>query len=243
VQKGYIEPAEKVRRFYAEVAVVDAEGGFGVALDGKRLRTPKGAPLVLPSRALAQMLAAEWAGQGEVLDQAGMHATRLANTALEAVSAARDAVADQVAAYAGSDVLCYVADAPAELVARETERWTPLLDRAEAELGLTFVVVQGVIHRDQPAETLARVRDLAVAHDDFTLAGLAFGLSLFGSAVLSLGLQRGWFTGDQAFEISRLDEAWQEQQWGVDDEAAERTARLRGESDFLERWFKAAAQA
>ncbi|WP_091742529.1 ATP12 family chaperone protein [Phenylobacterium immobile] len=243
MRKGYIEATDKVRRFYADVSVTQINGGFGVSLDGKTLRTPKGAPLVLPSRGLAERVAEDWSRQGEVLDQAGMHATRLANTAVEAVAVAREAVAQSFADYAGSDVLCYYADSPAALVARQHGLWSPLLDRADRELGLTFVRVEGVIHRPQPPQTLARVRELAAASDDITLAGLAFGMSLFGSAVLSLGLQRGWMNGEEAFDLSRLDEAWQEEQWGVDEEAAERTARLREEAIFLERWFKAAAQA
>src|SRR5690606_19893059 len=147
------------------------------------------------NRALAELIAQEWSRQEETLDQAGMHATRLANTALEAVSQAREPVADQLAAYAGSDVLCYFADAPAGLVTCQAEAWTPLLERAETELGLRLVRVEGIIHQEQPAETLARVRQLALENDDFALAGLAFGMSLFGSTVLSLGLQRGWFSG------------------------------------------------
>lgn len=243
MQKGYIEAGDRPRRFYNEVAVAEGQAGFGVTLDGKSLRTPKGAPLSLPTRGLAALIAEEWSRQDEILDQAGMHATRLANTALEAVSQAREAVADQVAAYAGSDVLCYFADAPAGLVAREIELWTPWLERAERDLDLKFVRVEGIIHEEQPPETLARVRALALESDDFTLAGLAFGMSLFGSAILSLAVQRGWLGGEAAFDLSRLDEAWQEQQWGVDEEAAERTARLRIEAAVLERWFKAVAEA
>lgn len=243
MSKGYIEPTEKLRRFYAEAAVAPMSGGFGVTLDGKALRTPQGAPLVLPTQALAALVADEWASQGEELDRAGMHATRLANTASEAVPGAREAMADSIATYAGSDVLCYFAEGPAELVARQTALWTPVLARIERELGLAFHRVEGLMHRQQPPQTLARVRDLAAATDDFTLAGLAFGIALFGSAVLTLAVERGWMGGVEAFDLSRLDEAWQEERWGVDAEAAERTARLRGEADFLERWFRAASAA
>ena len=94
------------------------------------------------------------------------------------------------------------------------------------------------MHREQPPETLARVRALALGLDDFGLAGLAFGASLFGSAVLAIGLQRAWLAGDEAFERSRVDEAFQEEKWGVDEEAAERTERLRAEARMLERWFR-----
>jgi chaperone required for assembly of F1-ATPase len=214
-------------------------GGFTVMLDGRTLRGPKGAQTVLPNAALAELVAGEWAGQGEHLQLAAMHATRLANTAIEAVSQARDSTAQQIADYAASDLLCYRATEPAGLVARQQERWDPILGAAEAELGLRFTPVSGIIHQPQPVQTLERVKALALELDDFGLAGLAFGVPLFGSAVLSLAVQRGRLSGETAYDLSRLDEAWQEEKWGIDDEAAERTARLRGEAAMLDRWFAA----
>lgn len=239
--KGYREPVDKPRRFYKDVEAAPAEGGFTVLLDGRAVRTPRGQRLVLPTRAIADELAAEWAAQGETIELAEMHATRLANTAIESIPQARTATADAVARFAATDLLCYFAESPPGLVARQAERWGPVLDRAEAELGLAFVRAAGIVHQPQPQETIERVREIALAADDFTLAGLAFGAALFGSAVLAVAVQRGWLPGEQAFELSRLDEAWQEERWGVDDEAAERTERLRGEAQMLERWFKALA--
>jgi chaperone required for assembly of F1-ATPase len=243
VQKGFREPGEKPRRFYKDVtvaAVPQADGGgFAVQLDGREVRGPKGERLVLPTGALAELVAAEWAAQSEALDIANMHATRLANTAVDAVRRAREATAQAVADYAASDLVCYFAEAPAGLVARQAQGWEPLLARIEAEAKLAFVRAAGIVHREQPRETLADVKALALDLDDFGLAGLAYGAALFGSAILALALQRGWLNGEQAFELSRLDEAWQESQWGVDAEAAERTARLRGEAVVLERWFGA----
>ncbi|MBS0333129.1 MAG: ATPase, partial [Proteobacteria bacterium] len=231
--RGFIEPGDKPRRFYSSVSVSAMNGGFTVMLDGRGLRGPKGAPTVLPTQALAALVAEEWAGQGETLELAAMAATRLANTAIESVPQAREATAQQVADYAGAELLCYRAESPAGLVARQAERWDPVLARAESELGLRLVPATGVVHRPQPPETLTRVRSLALELDDFALTGLAFGVPLFGSAVLSLGLLRGWFGADAAFDLSRLDEAWQEEKWGVDAEAAERTARLQGEAVML----------
>jgi chaperone required for assembly of F1-ATPase len=195
--------------------------------------------VVLPTRALADEVAAEWAAQGRTLDLPGMQATRLANTAAESVPHARDATAQAIADYAASDLLCYFAEEPAGLAERQAWLWSPVLERAEAELGLAFVRAAGVVHRPQPPETLARVKALALDLDDYGLAGLAFAAALFGSAVLGVALQRGWLSGAAAFDLSRLDEAWQEARWGVDAEAAERTARLRGEALMLERWFLA----
>jgi chaperone required for assembly of F1-ATPase len=213
--------------------------GFTVVLDARGLRGPKGEQVVLPTRALADLVAEEWAAQGETLELAAMHATRLANTAIESVPQAREATAQAVADYAASDLLCYYATEPAGLLARQQELWIPVLERAADELGLTFVRAAGIVHQAQPPQTLARVKALALELDNFGLTGLAFGAPLLGSSVLTLAVQRGWLSGEAAFALSRLDEAWQEEKWGVDDEAAERTGRLRGEAGLLQRWFEA----
>ena len=179
------------------------------------------------------MMAEEWAGQGEFIELAGMNASRLGFTAIEAIPPVRDQVAQQFADYAGSDLICYFAEAPSALVARQTEAWEPVLIRAEAELGLAFVRAAGIRHQAQP------VKALALDHNDFGLAGLAFGAPLVGSAILTLALARGWLTGEAAYALSRVDEAFQEEKWGIDEEAAERTARLALEAQMLGRWFEA----
>ena len=237
--KGFKEAGEKPRRFYKAVSVEAAPGGFAVKLDSRSLRSPRAALMVLPTQALADLVAEEWAAQGEHIEMALMHATRLANTALDAIPQARDGTAGQIADYAGSDLLCYFAEDPAGLVDRQQQHWAPILERAEREFEVAFVRAAGVVHRTQPDETLAKVKAMALALDDFGLAGIAFGTALFGSAVLAFGLARGWMSGVQAHELSRLDEIFQEEKWGVDDEAAERTARHVVEAQMLERWFKA----
>jgi chaperone required for assembly of F1-ATPase len=238
VAKGFREPVEKPRRFYTSVDVAEEGGGFAVRLDQKPVRTPGGARLALPTRELAEQVAQEWASQGETLEIAAMHATRLANTAIDTVAGAREGVADQVAAYAASDLICYFAEEPQTLVERQRAHWGPVLARIEEEAKVSFIRAAGIIHQAQPEATLQEVRKIALGLDDFGLAGLAFGASLFGSAILAIALERGWVDGLQAFELSRLDEAWQQEQWGIDDEAAERTERLRTEALMLERWFK-----
>lgn len=237
--KGFKEAGEKPRRFYKAVSVEAAPGGFAVKLDSRSLRSPRSALMVLPTQALADLVAAEWAAQGEHIEMALMHATRLANTALDAIPQARDGTAAQIADYAGSDLLCYFAEDPVGLVDRQQQHWGPVLERAEREFEVAFVRAAGIVHRTQPDETLAKVKAMALDLDDFGLAGVAFGTALFGSAVLAFGLARGWMTGLQALELSRLDETFQEEKWGVDDEAAERTARHVVEAKMLERWFKA----
>lgn len=232
--------AERLRRFWKEAAAGPrGETGWPVLLDGRQAKTPGGRPLALPTEALAGLTAAEWATQGEHLDLSSMPLTRLAHTAIESVPAARDAVAGEVARYAGSDLLCYHADAPSELAALHAAKWDPWLAWAGRELGAALVCTAGIGHVAQPAESLERIKALALDLDDFALTGLAAATPLLGSAVLAFALQRGALGGVEAYDLSRLDEAFQESKWGVDEEAAARTARLRTEAAALEAWFKA----
>ena len=235
-------PANPPNRFYKTATAAPYEGGFTVMLDARLLRTPRRAPLVLPTEALAAMIAAEWAAQGDAIVMAQMPATRLAFTAADHIAKARAATVGEIVGFAGSDLLCYRAEAPTGLVERQVRRWGVMLDWAREDLGLTFIPVHGIIHQAQPEATLLRLGELASEAEDFTLAALAFATGLFGSAVLALALWRDQLDGDAAFELSRLDEAYQEEQWGVDDEAAVRTAHRRAEADMLDRWFQALRQ-
>ena len=234
-------PAERPRRFYTAVAAAPLESGFGVTLDARALRTPAGVRLMLPRLALAELVAAEWSAQEGVIDYGLMPATRLAFTAADRLGEARAATAAEIARQAGADLLCYFAEAPAELTRRHEQRWGPMLDWASRDLDLQFERALGILHRPQPQASLDRVQVLALALDDFALAGLALAAGLFGSAILALALQRGVLNGEAAFALSRLDEAFQEEQWGVDAEASDRTARLRDEAVMLDRWFRALA--
>ncbi len=239
LRRGFQEATDRPRRFYKSVSISQADDGFAILLDERQVRGPLGGRLLTPTRALAEMIAAEWERQGETLDIVGMHATRLANTAIDSIPQARAATARSVAEYAGADLLCYFAEEPQTLVSRQSAAWEPVLTRAEQEFGVAFVRAAGIIHQAQPEATLAQVRALAESLDDFRLAGVAFGASLYGSAVLALALQRGWLDGAQALALSRLDEIYQEEAWGVDEEAAERVARLTVESAMLDAWFRA----
>ena len=240
-RKGFREAEHRTKRFWTDVSVEPGEGGWRVLLDGRSPKTPAGVPLVLPTEAAARLVAEEWATQGEFLDPATMPATRLAATAIDRIPQARVETAEEIARYAGSDVLCYFADGPQALVARQRAEWTPWLDWAERELGVRLHRAEGIAHVAQPPESLVRVRDLALALDDFSLTGLATAVGLFGSAVLALAAQQGALSGEIAHGLARLDEAFQEDQWGVDAEAAERTATRRAEADLLDRWFEALA--
>ena len=237
--KGKAQPPSRPRRFYTTASVGTVGEGFSVLLDGRAVKTPSGMTLVLPVAALAQEVAAEWGAQGEEIVFAEMPLTRIAFTAVDRIGKVRAAVAEDLALRIGSDLLCYYAEGPAPLIERELAHWGPMLDWAEAELGLTLERASGIVHRQQPAQTLERVRALALELDDFAITGLASAASLFGSVVLAFALQRGELSADAAFDLSHLDEAFQQEQWGVDDEAAARTAGMRREAVAYGRWFKA----
>jgi chaperone required for assembly of F1-ATPase len=244
-RKGFRESEERLKRFWKTVDVAEGEGGqsagWAVTLDGRTPKTPAHAKLILPTQAAARMVADEWAAQGEFIEPGTMPATRLASTAIDRVSQTREPVADEIAAYAGSDALCYLAEHPTPLVMRQTQDWTPWRDWAATELGVVLQPAQGIIHKAQDPTAIAKVKALALAMDDFALTGLATAVPLFGSAVLGLAVRRGVLSGEAAFDLSRLEEAFQEELWGVDADNAERTAARRAEAMLLDQWFRALA--
>ncbi|GAA0622084.1 ATPase [Brevundimonas kwangchunensis] len=237
-RKGFRESEERLKRFWKTVDVVEGEGGWAVTLDGRTPKTPAHAKLVLPTEAAARLVAEEWAAQGEFIEPGTMPATRLASTAIDRVSQTREPVADEIAAYAGSDALCYLAEFPTPLVEQQAREWSPWRDWAR-DLGVPLEPVEGIVHRAQDPAAVARVRELALELDDFALTGLATAVPLLGSAVLGLAVQRGALSGEAAFDLSRLEEAFQEGQWGVDEENAARTAARRAEAMLVDRWFRA----
>ncbi|HEY1223684.1 MAG TPA: ATP12 family protein [Brevundimonas sp.] len=238
-RKGFRESEERLKRFWKTVDVAESESGWAVLLDGRTPKTPAHARLVLPTEAAARLVAGEWAAQGEFIEPGTMPATRLASTAIDRVSQVRDAVADEIAAYAGSDALCYLAEHPTPLVEKQAREWTPWRDWASRELGVMLEPAEGIVHRAQDPAAVARVKALALDLDDFALTGLAAAAPLLGSAILGLALHRGALSGEAAFDLSRIEEAFQEDQWGVDAEAAERTANRRAEAVLFDRWFRA----
>lgn len=225
-----------IRRFYVHASCAATADGWLVMLDTLQLRTPGGLALVLPTEALAEGLAAEWRAQGELVRPELMPLTRLANVAVERTPHARNLLAAEVARYGETDLLHHRAEGPEELVAREAMGWDPLLEWAKASLGIQFPVVSGVI---APARNAEALLELAQAHDDYTLTALAHATTLFGSAVLAFALVRGRLSASEAFALSRIDEDFQAEHWGVDSEAAERAALLASEAeavgDFLGR--------
>jgi chaperone required for assembly of F1-ATPase len=232
----------KPRRFYKVAAAAPVDGGFAVQLDGRTPKSPAKKPLVLPNKALADTIAAEWEAQVEYIDNSLMPASRLAFTAIDRIAVTRAEVAKEVTAYAASDHLCYRADHPTPLVERQDREWGAILDWAKAEHGLVFTPVAGIIHQPQPPATLAAVEALALTLDDFALAGVAFASGLFGSTVLALAVRAGRLAGRKALELAHLEEAFQAERWGQDAEATKRAEFLAVEAEMIDRWFAALRQ-
>jgi chaperone required for assembly of F1-ATPase len=225
------------RVFWTEVTVRPEGSGFGIQLDARPVRTPLKAPLVLPTEGLARAVAAEWQAQTGRVNPATMPFTRTANSAIDTVAHQFDAVAAMLAAYGETDLLCYRATGPAALIDRQAAAWDPLLDWAAQVLRAPLHVTQGVMHVDQPATSLATLGAAVRALSPFQLAAFHDLVAISGSLVLGLAVTRGRLTADEAWTLSRLDETWQSELWGADEEAAEITALKRAAFLQADRFF------
>lgn len=234
-----MDKTTKPKRFYKTASVAQTEAGFAVELDGRVIKTPAKVSLALPTQALADAIADEWAEQGETLDLHGMTLTRLANVAIDRTPDTRADLAEEVARYAGTDVTCYLASSPAELRARQEAAWKPWRDWAGREFGVLLMPVEGLTASPQPDASLANVRSHALGLDDFRLTALTWGSSLLGSAILSLAVEQGVLSGLDALKASCVDEDWQIEHWGQDEEAAAVRRVREKEAAALEKWFQA----
>ncbi len=225
-----------MRRFYKEAQAVRDTDGWAIRLDGRPVRTPARAPLVVPGEALAIEIAEEWQSQGETIDPASMPMSGFANAAIDQVLPAPADFAAQIAGYAASDLLCYRAEDPASLVERQAASWDPVLDWARRRYDVHFAVTAGIMPVEQPPATLARLRAAVDALDPWRLAGAAVLTQIGGSLVGTLAYLEGQVDALALFEATSLDERWQAEQWGEDAEAAARHIIRR--ADFLNaaRW-------
>lgn len=220
------------RRFYETAAVLERDGLFHVALDGRTARTPARNPLAVTSQPIAEALAAEWQAQAEKIDPSRMPLSRLVNSALDGVADQHEAVRAEIVRYAGSDALCYRAAEPDTLVTSQSEIWDPILRETESALGARFVLAQGVMFAQQPAATLEAVaRRVADIPAPLALAGAHNVMTLTGSTVLMLALADGRLSPDEIWAAAHLDEDYQIAIWGQDEDAAERRAIRRIEFD------------
>lgn len=213
------------KRFYEKAAVTEGDGGYTIILDGRSVRTPGRNLLAVGDRALAGEIAAEWQAQGERIDPMTMPLTRLLNTALDGVANEMQAVKEDIVRFAGTDMLCYRAGEPTGLVARQNELWDPVIDWAASALGMRLVLAEGVMHVDQPPESLAAFSThVGLVDDPLSLAALHVVTALTGSAVMAMAVLKGELDAERAWQIAHVDEDWNISQWGEDAEAAARRA-------------------
>jgi len=208
-----------VKRFWKQAQPVERDGGWGLELDGKPLRTPARDPLTVPTKALAEAIAAEWNGVEDKIDPGTMPLTGLANATLDRVAPDKEAFAEGIARYAEADLACYRAEGPSALVERQAELWDPLLGWGRRRFDVDFRTTTGIVHVDQPAATIDRLSHAVAPLDPFRLAGLAPLVTIGGSLLAALGVLEGAFTPDQGWEAVTVDERWQLEQWGSDAEA------------------------
>jgi chaperone required for assembly of F1-ATPase len=224
-----------MKRFYKEAAAL---GGGEVVLDERPVMTPGRNRLALPTPALAEAVAAEWNAQGEKIDPRSMPLTGLANAAIDRIAPDKEAFADGLAAYGESDLLCYRAEAPAPLVARQAAHWDPLLAWARRRYDVDFEIVAGIMHRAQPGCTIAQLRHAAVSRNPWDLAALAPLVTISGSLIIALALAEDAIDLEPAWSSATVDESWQAEQWGEDEEAAERMAARRAEFEAADRFLR-----
>jgi chaperone required for assembly of F1-ATPase len=214
------------KRFYTGAGVVDTAGGFAIALDDKPIRTPSGRQVIVPAREIAGAIAGEWNAQHEFIDPLTMPLTRFANSVVEAVVDRIEAVTDDIAKYFRSDLLCYRAGYPEALVARQAALWDPVLFWAAEALNAHFILAEGIVHVRQP-ETAVAAAHAALPDDPWSIAALHVVTTMTGSALLALALHHGALDADQVWAAAHVDEDWNIEKWGVDEEvAARRAARL-----------------
>jgi len=218
-----------MKRFYKDAAVDAGDGGFRVLLDGKAMRTPAKAVLVVPTEPLARAIATEWHDVPEKseLEVSRLPLTRLAATGIDRVPGQRTRVVDDTAKYAGSDMLCYRATAPASLVQLQIDTWQPLLDWVAERYGSKLAVATGTTFVTQPHKALAALRNAVAAHGDLALSALYNLTHVSGSVVIALAVSEGHLPPDRAFAAAQLDELYQLGRWGSDPTATQRHENIR----------------
>lgn len=230
----------RIAKFYETVDVEARAGGFVVRLDGKAILTPHRAVLAVASRTLAEAIAAEWREQNATIDPQAMPLTRLAYAAIDFAPVHRARLIEETLAFGRTDLVCYRADRPPTLVARQSEAWDPLLDWVRERFDAPLLTGAGVAFVTQPPASLAALAAALAPCDDISLIGLHGAASLLGSLVLALALAHGRLDADKAFALSRIDETFQAEAWGRDAEAEARASRLAGELQALERFLRLA---
>lgn len=224
-----------IRRFYTSATVAD--DGAGIMLDARRLKTPRGAAFAAPTRALAEAMATEWAGQGVFIVPSSMPLTQFAFAAIDHTPARRDELVAHVAKFGETDLVSHRAEGPAPLVARQSTLWDPIIVWAEHDLGVALPVVTGILAAQVPPHALETLAAHAAALDDFQLTALSQATGLAGSVLIAFALIRGRIDAETAFAIAAIDDLWSQDQWGEDAEAQSRLDRQRAEFENIARFI------
>ena len=229
---------DPAKRFYEQTGTKHIEGGFTVTLDNRFVKTPSGGDLVVPGEALAQAIANEWDAQEEVIKPHSMPMMQLTCTALDRISKEREAIVERISSYAGSDLICYLADGPDDLVRLQRATWQPLLDWAHETYELDLKVTSGITYVDQTDKTMQAAKNIFVTLNDYDVTVLAELIQVTGSFVIGLAVFAKRLTPEAAFEASQLDESWQIERWGEDEEATLRRDTvlfdIRAAANFIE---------
>ncbi|MDE2230163.1 MAG: ATPase [Alphaproteobacteria bacterium] len=215
-----------MKRFFKTATAGEVTDGYAVLLDGKPVRTPAKAPLVVRTKKLAEAIAAEWQAQGEKINPATLPLTRLAGTAIDLIAERRPQIVSEIAKYAATDLVCYRAEEPSELAVRQHRAWQKHLDWASSRYA-PLAVTAGIAPLTQPPVALDAYRRAVAAYDDMTLAALHLATAALGSLVLALALIEGRIDSEEAFAAAELDQSFQIERWGEDAEAMARRAVIR----------------
>jgi chaperone required for assembly of F1-ATPase len=227
-----------MKRFYRNAVSKPANGGYEILLDGRGVKTPARKPLVVPSERLGQAIADEWNEQGETVNPRSMPLTGLANAAIDRVAPDPVAFAHSLATFGETDLLCYRADQPRGLVARQSAHWDPLLAWARRRYDVDFEVVTGIMHRPQPDRTIGQLARAAAARSVFELAALSPLVTVSGSLIIALALVEDEISLETGWSAATLDEQWQLEQWGADAEAEKALHARRGDFEAGYRLLK-----
>lgn len=233
----------KAKRFWKAADVAGEDDRWRVVLDGREVRTPAKAELVLPTEAMARAIAVEWDAQAEEIDPRSMPVTRMANSVIDRVIPHHAEVADMLAAYAETDLLCHRADSPEALAARQADGWDPILEWAADRYGARLEPTVGILLLEQPSGSLERLASVVNAHEPFRLAALHDLVTISGSLLLGLATANDRITVEEAWRLSRIDEDWQIEQWGDDEEASAAAAYRFGQFQDARRFWDLASAA
>lgn len=226
-----------MKRFFDKAAAQPMEGGFGIALDGRPVRTPAKAALLVPTQALADAIAGEWNAQGAKLDPRSMPLTGLANAAIDRIAPDPALFAASLAVFGESDLVAYRADSPPSLIVRQAAAWDPVIDWARRRYDVEFTATTGVIHHPQPAATLERLRAAVAARTPFELAGLNALVTISGSLLIGLAMLEREIDAEAGWLAGHVDELWQAEQWGDDELAQKARVSRRGDFDASARFL------